>query len=758
MQKQMEPAEMVRGRMEIEVIKLPRGGTLIKTPYGAVQVGALPETIKDSLAIMGEVPDTFVLPSRLFSTERGISLADIEFPAYFNYFLKKRPIKVIGQSHQIETILNVLNEAVLGPPSIFLHREFPFGVNTELIPDLRAEMSFLRACDSSGRRKMEVSDIARGIPWGPTNRVPFGNLALERTPKNTLKVVDGSETLAEVSLDVALPSESPFPKKAVPFEPPLFGITVIGSGHGFDPKEMTSGFILWVNKRGILVDPPVDSTLWLKAMDINHRLIDDCILTHCHADHDAGILQKLLEEKKIHLYTSETIMESFVRKYQALTGLSHKNFMGLFFFHPVTLQVSNRINGAEFRFFYTLHSIPTIGFEVYYQGKSFVYSSDSLYDPPTFEKLYKSNIINRYRLGELMNFPWHHTIIFHESGIPPIHTPIENLISLSETVKKRIYLIHVSEKSLTPECGLRKAPAGLDETILIPVAPPPSNEALEYLDVLNHIDLFSGLPIEKAREFLTLVKVQHFKSGDILIRKGSVGDRFFMIVNGRAQVMKDGCVHKVYSNNDYLGETSMILNAPRNADVRAETDMKVLVMDKYDFLYFIRGSEIARHMKVIAENREFDTWSLFDDAPVFRTLTPSQRTQLQGIMSRIILPEGKVLTREGTERQTFFLLDSGMLALSRKDKTFLFCGRGSFFPKISDTTLRRANRFTLTAQTDAVVYGIDLYEFHHFLEKNPGMFLILREFRIRDQLVLVTPGKTRKPRIKKAKEGKNSGA
>ncbi len=719
--------------MSVEVIQLARGGTLIKTPSGSLQVGAPPETIKDTMKILGDVPDTFVIPNRMFSAERGVSLADIEFPAYYNFFIKRRSIRVIGQRHQIETILRVLREAVLGPDNIQLVREYPYGINRDLIPNLRAEMEFLRPYSLSGKRKAELVDMAVGVPWGPENRVPFGDMALERC-KDCLRVVDGNKVLAEVSLDVAfggIPENGHAPK---PFEPPLFGITVIGSGSGFDPAEMTSGFIIWINRRGILVDPPVDSTYWLKSMDINPRLIDDCILTHCHADHDSGILQKLLEEKKINLYTTETIMESFVRKYQSLTGLNYKTFMSLFHFHPVTLQVPIRINGGEFRFFYTLHSIPTIGFEIYYQGKSFVYSSDSLYDPDTFKKLFERGDVNRYRMIELTNFPWHHSVIFHEAGIPPLHTPMQTLIELPEAVKKRIYLIHVAQKNIPEDSGLRKAPNGREESLIIPVNPPPSNEALEYLDVLNHIDLFSGLPIEKAREFLTLVKVERFKQGDLIIRKNTVGDRFFMIVSGRARVERDGNVIKAYSNNDYIGETSMILNHPRNADVIAETDMKVLVMDKYDFLYFIRGSEIARQMKIIAQNREYDTWSLFDDAPLFKALSPTQRTQLQGIMSRVRFKKGDVVVAQGTTRDNFFIVDSGILNIQRMQKTILRGGRGSFLAKIYATPRRGIHRFMIVAEEESVLYSIDVMEFYRFLEKNPGVFLSLREARVRDTI------------------------
>jgi len=629
--------------------------------------------------------------------------------------------------------MRVLREAVLGPENIQLVREYPYGINRDLIPNLRAEMEYLRPLSLSGKRRAELSDMAVGIQWGPENRVPFGDMALERN-KDCLRVVDGKKVLAEVSLDVAFGAGPEKSAAARPFEPPLFGVTVIGSGSGFDPGELTSGFIIWVNRRGILVDPPVDSTHWLRSMDINPRLIDDCILTHCHADHDSGILQKLLEEKKINLYTTETIMESFVRKYQSLTGLNYKTFMNLFHFHPISLQVPIRINGGEFRFFYTLHSIPTIGFEVYYQGKSFVNSSDSLYDPETFKKLYDRGDVNRYRMIELTNFPWHHSVIFHEAGIPPLHTPMQNLIDMPEAVKKRIFLMHVAQKSIPEGTGLKKAPDGREESIVIPVNAPASNEALEYLDVLNHIDLFSGLPIEKAREFLTLVKVENFKAGDLIIRKDSVGDRFFMIVNGRARVDRDGVIIKSYSNNDYIGETSMILNAPRNADVIAETDMKVLVMDKYDFLYFIRGSEIARQMKIIAQNREFDTWNLFDASPMFKTLSPTQRTQLQGIMTRMRAAAGEVLAGQGTTREYFYIIDSGAVNVERAHKPVLKAGRGSLLAKIYATPRRGIHRFSLVAVGEVVYYSIDVMEFYRFLEKNPGVFLSLREARTRDTI------------------------
>jgi ribonuclease BN (tRNA processing enzyme) len=88
------------------------------------------------------------------------------------------------------------------------------------------------------------------------------------------------------------------------FIPPAFGVTVLGSSHGFDSKGSTSGYVLWIGRRGIMIDPPPYSSSVLEKQQIHPSVIDGVLLTHCHADHDAGTFQKLLCEKRITLYTT----------------------------------------------------------------------------------------------------------------------------------------------------------------------------------------------------------------------------------------------------------------------------------------------------------------------------------------------------------------------------------------------------------------------------------------------------------------------
>lgn len=100
-----------------------------------------------------------------------------------------------------------------------------------------------------------------------------------------------------------------FPSLPTPFIAPTLGVTFLGTSHGFDPnvlflsfccstilislfKGSTTGFIVWVNGHGILVDPPPHTGQYLTQNGISPLRVNTVILTHCHSDHDSGILQR----------------------------------------------------------------------------------------------------------------------------------------------------------------------------------------------------------------------------------------------------------------------------------------------------------------------------------------------------------------------------------------------------------------------------------------------------------------------------------
>ncbi len=131
----------------------------------------------------------------------------------------------------------------------------------------------------------------------------------------------------------------------------------------------------------------------------------------------------------------------------------------LFNFRPILLGEPLMVHGGEFRFWYTIHTIPTVGFEAYYSGKSVFYSADTCYEPTRirgivsinmtsslltmYKDMAEKGIMRKGRANFFLEPNWHHNIVLHEAGVPPIHTPLSVLKELSKELKDRLYLVRI---------------------------------------------------------------------------------------------------------------------------------------------------------------------------------------------------------------------------------------------------------------------------------------------------------------------------
>ncbi|MGL4368919.1 MAG: MBL fold metallo-hydrolase, partial [Spirochaetota bacterium] len=481
---------------EENFIVLPRGGYLVPTSAGSFQVGIPPETIKDTMLLPAGVPQFFIIADEMFDWGKGINIAEVEFPLFYNFFIKKQKTYIICREDQYRALRAVLQESVFGPKEMDISSDF--ASEYPHIPDIASEMTFFR-------NNLKLSDL---VSFGifSDDRFRFKGVSIRRE-KGFFNISDNGKNPVRVpsriEYTIYYQSGERLPE---PYMPPLFGITCLGPSHGFDPTENTSGFIIWLNHMGIMIDPPVNSTEWLEDSNVNPKLIDSIILTHCHSDHDAGTFQKILEESKVTVYATETVMMSFLRKYSAVTGVPVSHLMGLFTFHPVRIGRPVFIHGAPFRFRYSLHSIPTLTFRMEYQDQSFVYSSDHDNDPSVHTRLLDGGIISQERYDELSSFPWDSKVIFHEAGIPPLHTPVSYLDSLPEDIKKKIVVYHIAKKDFPEDTSLSLARFGIENTLYFKTKPPRFVEASQILGLLRHIDIFGDMPVSKAQQFLDIVE------------------------------------------------------------------------------------------------------------------------------------------------------------------------------------------------------------------------------------------------------------
>jgi CRP-like cAMP-binding protein len=653
------------------LISLPRGGYLVKTGDSYIQFGSPPETIKDTMFLDSGVPQIIVLPNEFFSWTKGISVAEVEFPIYYNFFFKRKRTFLICSEEQYKRFKKVLREAIFGPKDLDITCDYDLGTESFEIPDLKKEAKYFSST-------FKFQDMV-GFGIFKNNQFHISGVRIEKKDNGDFSVYSAGNLLADVPGKMEYkPNYAISERLNEPFIPPLFGVTCLGPSHGFDPDENTSGFIIWLNHFGIMIDPPVNSTEWLLDSNVNPKFIDTIILTHCHADHDAGTFQKILEEGKINIYTTETVMNSFLNKYSAFTNVSREYLMSLFKFIPLKINRPAFIHGGKFEIFYTLHSIPAIGFKMEFQDQSFVYSSDHNNDPEIHNKLLAENVISKKRFDELSNFPWDSKVIYHESGVAPLHTPINYLNSLPEAIKEKTVVYHIASKDFPKDTSLRLAKFGIENTLYFPTNPPQFEKASQVLGVLKSLDFFEGLSISKAMEFINIVDEEHFKKGDLIIKKGQFADKFYVIYFGNVSVVSEGLVaKKVYGTYDYFGEVALITHQTRTADVIAETDVVAYTISKDKFLSFIRGTEFETTLQRVAKMRDAESWNVLSSR-AFQSLTATQKTLLESMLNPIEFLEPTVLMEQAQKIRSIYIIRNGEVFVKGFGRIKAILKRGDF--------------------------------------------------------------------------------
>ena len=95
---------------------------------------------------------------------------------------------------------------------------------------------------------------------------------------------------------------------------------------------------------------------------------------------------------------------------------------------------------------------------------------------------------------------------------------------------------------------------------------------------LRRIQLFDGLSRKQRKLLAIWVDEVDVPPGKVLCCRGRTADEFFVIGDGTAKVVRDGQYLDELGPGDFFGEMGLLENAPRNADVIAETPMTLMVL------------------------------------------------------------------------------------------------------------------------------------------------------------------------------------
>ena len=127
--------------------------------------------------------------------------------------------------------------------------------------------------------------------------------------------------------------------------------------------------------------------------------------------------------------------------------------------------------------------------------------------------------------------------------------------------------------------------AALDRGAVVPTAD---------LELLRANEIFAPLPqatVELLASHLTPVVTA---AGDVVFRQGDHGERYYLVVKGRANVSIDGELTRSLGPGEGFGEIALLRDVPRTATITAATELDLRALERDDFLTAVTGQAESR--------------------------------------------------------------------------------------------------------------------------------------------------------------------
>ena len=173
--------------------------------------------------------------------------------------------------------------------------------------------------------------------------------------------------------------------------------------------------------------------------------------------------------------------------------------------------------------------------------------------------------------------------------------------------------------------------------------------------LLRQVQCLSGLSAEEVTQIATRMAHHLFRPGRIVVREGTLPDRFYVIDHGVAEVWVDHELRprRRLGRGDYFGETSLRDRVPHAGTVRAGTWLSAFAVLPGDFQRWV-----APHLCAQLDDR-LSTLQALRRFSVFADLTTRELDTLAPRLQRRRFPPGAVVYAEGDPSEALYLIDSG---------------------------------------------------------------------------------------------------
>jgi CRP/FNR family transcriptional regulator, cyclic AMP receptor protein len=110
------------------------------------------------------------------------------------------------------------------------------------------------------------------------------------------------------------------------------------------------------------------------------------------------------------------------------------------------------------------------------------------------------------------------------------------------------------------------------------------------IELLKSVPLFSQCTRKELAAVAAVADEIDLREGRELTRQGAPGREFFVLIEGEAEVRRNGRKVRTLGDGDFFGEIALVTKRPRTATVVARTPVRVLVVTDRSFRRMIEDS------------------------------------------------------------------------------------------------------------------------------------------------------------------------
>lgn len=188
-------------------------------------------------------------------------------------------------------------------------------------------------------------------------------------------------------------------------------------------------------------------------------------------------------------------------------------------------------------------------------------------------------------------------------------------------------------------------------------------EIAKIISILEQKVIFRHFELEQKKFLTRAMFVKKFKTGDIIMKSGDVGEHFYIIDQGRVEFFKSDdpdnevALH-TYSPGDSFGDLAIMYSAPQTTTCRAMNACRLYALDRKTFKKILTKTTIENRLKIK---------SILQNVEVLKQLKESEFLTMADAMQEIMCKEGDVVCRQGDAGSNFYIIKEGAVTCAHAD-------------------------------------------------------------------------------------------